>query len=85
MGYIFRPPTVSEGPIGEHRLFQFYQQDRGVTVMRFGTEFIETRFPSEDDIAVADNTWIGGQEHIVDDAVAAMLIDAGYGDNLELM
>lgn len=83
MSYIFRTPVVSEGPIGEQRLFQFYQQSRGVTVLYDGTEFWEMRYPSEDTLKLAEAYWIGGHENIVDDEMAAKLTAAGYGDNLE--
>ena len=82
MPYLFRPPTESEGPIGAHRLFQFYEQDRGVTVYRIGDEFFEVRYPSQDTLDAADEFWLGGMEHVVDDRQAEMLTDAGYGDRL---
>lgn len=82
MPYIFKTPTVSEGPIGDHRLFHFYEQDRGVTVARYGAEFVELRYPSEDELYEADEYWLGGHEHVVTDATASMLTAAGYEDYL---
>lgn len=82
MPYVFKTPTVSEGPIGDHRLFMFYEQDRGVTVARYGDDFYEMRYPSEDDLQEADEYWVGGYEHVVTDATASMLSDAGYDDYL---
>lgn len=84
MPYTFRPPTVEEGPIGEARLFQFYTQPRGVSVVYDGTEFWEMRYPSEDTLALAEAFWIGGNEYTVSDEMAALLTAAGYGSNLEL-
>lgn len=83
MPYIFKTPTVSEGPIGEHRLFQFYRQDRGVTVVKYNDEYYEVRYPSEDDLAESDAFYIGGHEYVVSDSEADDLTDAGYGDYLE--
>ena len=82
MPYLFNPPTVSEGPIGDHRLFQFYEQDRGVTVVRDGSEFYEVRYPSEDELRAASEYWLGGVTHTVSDETAALLTAAGYGDRL---
>lgn len=82
MPFLFNPPTVSEGPIGGHRLFQFYEQDRGVTVVRDGEVFYEVRYPSEDELREADEYWLGGVTHTVSDETAALLIEAGYGDRL---
>lgn len=82
MPYLFKTPTVSEGPIGDHRLFQFFQQDRGVTVVFDGTEFWEMRYPSEDTLKAAEAYFIGGHEYTVDDVTAAKLMTAGYGDYL---
>ena len=84
MPYTFRPPTVLEGPIGDHRLFYFYEQPRGITVYYDGTDFYETRYPSEDTLLAAQDYWVGGHEYTVSDEMAALMIEAGYEDNLEL-
>lgn len=85
MPYVFKPPTVKEGPAGGHRLFEFYTLDEGVTVYRVGDDFYETRYPSQDTLAEADEFWLGGHEYTVDDRTADMLTDAGYQDNLTLI
>lgn len=82
MPFLFYPPTVSEGPIGEHRLFQFFTLDRGITVVRDGSSFYEVRYPSEDELRGADEYWIGGCVHTVSDDTADLLTAAGYGDRL---
>lgn len=83
MPYIFRPPTVLEGPIGHQRLFQFYKQPRGITVVYDAGEFSEVRYPSEDLLNAVDSYWIGGNEYEVSDEMAALMTAAGYEDNLE--
>ena len=82
MPYIFLTPTVEEGPIGGHRLFEFYKQPRGVTIIKYDGEYYEMRYPSEDEFVDADAVYVGGHEYVVSDAEAADLTDAGYGDNL---
>ncbi len=82
MPYIFETPTVQEGPAGGHRLFEFYTLDRGVTVVRTGTNYQMVRFPSQDLLEQVDEYWSGGSTHEVSDEAAAGLTTAGYGDYL---
>lgn len=83
MAYLFTTPHVLEGYEGTHRLFSFYQFRKGVTVCRFGSDFIEVRNPSQDYLDSADNYWLGGHVYEVSDDMAALLGAAGYNDNLE--
>ena len=82
MPYLFKPPTVLEGPIGGHRLFDFYKQDRGVSVLKIDGTYYDIRFPTEDLLATASEVYIGGPEYEVSDSVAAALTAAGSGDRL---
>lgn len=78
MAKVFIPPTVSEGPIGGHRLFYFYEMDRGVSVLKINGQYVEIREPSQDEEALATEFYLGGHEYPVSDEVAAELIAAGY-------
>lgn len=82
MPYLFTTPTVEEGPAGGSRLFEFYTLDQGVTVIRTGTTYRSVRFPSQDLLEQVDEYWLGGSTYEVDDATAAGLTTAGYGDYL---
>ena len=82
MPYTFTTPTFKEGPIGGHRLFMFRTLDKGVTVVREGSGFIEVRYPSEDFLA-GRQYWLGGHVHTIDDDTAAELMAAGYSDYLK--
>jgi hypothetical protein len=82
MGYRFKPPTVLEGAAGTHRLFQFLEFARGVTVVRVGETFFNVRFPSQDLLAEADDYWLGGSVYDISAETADDLIAAGYGDNV---
>jgi hypothetical protein len=82
MPYIFTTPTVEEGPAGGHRLFHFYTLDRGVTVIRVGSDFETVRYPTQDLLQEVDEYWLGGTENIIDDETAADLDAAGFGEYL---
>jgi hypothetical protein len=78
MGYVLIPPTIEEGPIGGHRLFYFYKMLRSISVLKIDGQYVEIREPSQDEIALATEVYIGGHEYPVSDAIAADLIAAGY-------
>lgn len=78
MAYIFKPPTVEEGPAGGHWLFQRYTLSRGISVLKIDGEYYEARFPTQDDIASADIFYQGGHEYEVTSAEKAALEAVGY-------
>jgi len=83
MPYLFNPPTVAEGPSGSnHRLFDFYTLDRGVTVVKLDGKYLEVRFPDQDFLESCDAYYLGGRIHNISDAAAAELSAAGYEDYL---
>lgn len=79
--WTFRTPTASEGPASwGDRLFLRVKLDRGVTVLEGppGT-YRAVRFPTQDEIAAATTTYMGGHEYLVDDATKTALIAGGVG------
>lgn len=78
MAKVFIPPYFYEGPIGGHRLFQFFERLVSVSVLKIDGQYVEIREPSQDEEALATEVYIGGHEYPVSDAVAAELIAAGY-------
>lgn len=76
--YRFSPPTVSEGPIGGHRLFDFYEMPRGITVLVLDGECYETRWPQNEDLLAVDNYYLGGNVYTISEEEAQVLIDNGY-------
>ena len=78
MGYVFIPPTVEEGPAGGNWLFARYTLTRGISVLKIDGQYYEIRYPTQDDMALADIAYQGGHEYPVDAAEAADLIAAGY-------
>lgn len=77
--YIFSPPTVEEGPAGAHRLFQFYRIHRGITIIKTDGQYVQVRYPAEDDLRTYSEVYLGGRKHVVNDATKAALIAANVG------
>jgi hypothetical protein len=77
--YTFTTPVVEEAPIGKHRLFYFYKQDKGVSIAKSGGTYSKVRYILDEDIADYDEFYRGGYEHTVDDTVKAALIASGLG------
>ena len=75
--WTFRPPTIEEGPAGAHRLFYFYKLKRGITIVKTGGEYYQTRYPVDEDLETYDEVYRGGYEHTVNDATKAALIAGG--------
>lgn len=77
--WIFRPPTVEEGPAGLDPLFHRVKLTKGVTVLNNSGTYVAVRWPTQDEIAAATVAYQGGHEYVVDDATKAALIGAGIG------
>lgn len=83
MPYLFKTPTVLEGPIGEdHRLWQFYKLDRGVTIIKVNNGYSQVRYPTQDLLDSVEAYYLGGHEYEVSNTEAASLTAAGYGSYL---
>lgn len=79
--WLFRTPTVAEGPAGLDPLFHRVKLDRGITILEGppGT-YRAVRFPTQDEqFASQPALYMGGHEYEVDDATKAALIAAGVG------
>ena len=77
--YIFKTPTVREGPAGRHRLFYFYKLDRGITIVKSGASYAQVRYLLDEDLADYDVVYLGGRNHVVSEAIKAELIAGGVG------
>lgn len=77
--WIFRTPTVEEGPAGLDPLFHRVELTRGVSVLNNSGTYVAVRWPTQDEIAAATVAYQGGHEYVVDDATKAALIGAGIG------
>ncbi|MEU3522327.1 hypothetical protein AB0E62_00365 [Streptomyces sp. NPDC038707] len=72
---------MDEGPASwEDPLFVRYTLARGITILEGPPGvYRAVRFPTQDEIAAASTTYMGGHEYVVDDATRAALIAAGVG------
>jgi hypothetical protein len=77
--YTFRTPTVSEGPIGKHRLFYFYKMDVGVSVYKNDGVYGLVRYVQDSYRNEVDAFYDGGCNHTVNDTIKAELIAANIG------
>lgn len=77
--YIFNPPVRLERPAGTHRVFTFWDVNRGQTVTRTGSTYRVGEWFNQDDLALVDEFWLGGHEHEVTEATREGLINAGIG------
>jgi hypothetical protein len=78
--WLFKTPTVEEGPAGQSRLFHFYKIDRGITIVReLDGDYAQVRYLQDADYATYPEIYQGGYNHVVDDATKARLIAGGVG------
>jgi hypothetical protein len=77
--YTFKTPTVSEGPIGGHRLFYFRKKNVGVSVYKSGGTYKTTRYVQDSFRNTVDEFYDGGHEYTVNDATKAAMIAANIG------
>ena len=75
--YTFVTPTVSEGPIGRHRLFYFRKMNRGITIVKSGSTYSQVRYPVDSDLITYTAVYRGGYNYTVTDATKAELIAGG--------
>jgi hypothetical protein len=77
--YVFKTPTVREGPAGGHRLFYFYKLDRGISIAKSGATYSRVRYVLDEDVSDYDEFYRGGYKYTVDDTTKAALIAGGVG------
>ena len=78
--WLFKTPTVMEGPAGQHRLFEFFKLDRGITIVLKPTGgYAQIRYPEDDALENYPVVYRGGYNYTVDDATKAALIAGGVG------
>lgn len=75
--YLFTTPVVEEAPAVGHRLFQFFKQNKALTVVRNGDNYALGRWFTQDQLDEFDEYWLGGHEHVVTQATKDALIASG--------
>ena len=79
MVYKFTTPTILEEFEGEyHPLFSRIKIEKGITVLKVDGEYYEVRYPSAEEVADADISYIGGYSYEVEEAEKDDLEAAGY-------
>jgi hypothetical protein len=79
MAYLFKPPTVDEGPAGFGRLFWRYRIARANTILVYGTTIFSERTPGVDETLSADYHYLGGHEYFITPVEKDILTNGGYG------
>ena len=76
--YLFRTPTLEQGPIGGHRLHtHFRQRTKSYTVINESGTYSLVQYPLDSDLATYTAYYIGGGEHTgVSEAIRTALIAA---------
>jgi len=78
--YIFQTPTVSEGPIGGHRLFMFRKANKGISIIKVNGTYSQVRYPVDSDLALYEEVYLGGRAHTgISEATKAALIAGNIG------
>lgn len=82
----FIPPTVFDNPSvlpetsgAEYRLFRYYgPYRRGRSVLKIGGTYRTVDIPTQEDLALATEVYLGGRVYDVTPDVANALVAAGY-------
>jgi len=79
--YTFLTPTIEQGLIGGHRLFQFFtQRTKGLTVINVGGVYSLTQYPAQDDLETYTAHYMGGAIHTgITDEIRTAMIAANIG------
>jgi hypothetical protein len=78
--WLFKTPTVLEGPAGQARLFYFYKIDRGITIVKtLDGDYAQIRYPQDSDLLNYPEVYRGGYDYTVDDNTKAALIAGDVG------
>jgi len=79
--YLFRTPTLEQGPIGGHRLHShFKQRTKSYTVINQSGTYSLIQYPLDSDLASYTAYYIGGGEHTnISEATRTALIAASIG------
>lgn len=64
------------------KLLSRYRFPQALSVVKYGSTYEVVNAPAQSVFDTADHVYLGGRDHIVDDAEASLLTAAGYGDYL---
>lgn len=78
--YLFTSPGRLERTGVNHSLFGRMSLKRGVSLLKEAGAYRQVTDPTAEEVASADVAYLGGYEYEIDDAEAAALTAAGYGE-----
>lgn len=82
--YLFKPPTVKQTPMAWNRLMVRYGIDRGQSVVMLNGYYTTTQYPSQTELAEANEYYLGGHNYVIDEDTKNRLtnptIGGVYGD-----
>ena len=77
--WTFKTPTISEGPLGNERLFQRFKMEKGISIVNIGGVYSQVRGLDANDFASYTAYYTGGGTFTVTDAVRTAMIAANIG------
>lgn len=77
--WTFKTPTIDEGPLGTGRLFSRFKLKRGISIVKIGSVYSQTRYLDADNFAGYSEYYQGGGTFTVSDATRTALIAANIG------
>lgn len=75
-----RPPTREQAFAPRDRFWSRFTYPVGIALLVTGSAVVEKHHPTREEIDAADYAYLGGYEHVISSAEAAVLTAAGYGD-----
>lgn len=82
--YLFQTRTIEVASGETHPIFGRLRFTRGLTLLQNGGIYSEVDGPSDEQISMAEVTYLGGHTYLVTNDEAARLTTAGYGAFLEI-
>jgi hypothetical protein len=77
--YYFTTPTIDETPAGDNILFERYELNRGISVLRLNGVYSSYRYPSQTETLAAEEYYQGGTTTLIDQTTRDALVAQGYG------
>lgn len=82
--FIFKSPLTFRRIPTKSPLWRWAGEYVGQTLLVTGTTVTPTENPTTDQIEAADIALLGGHQYEIDNDLAEILMDAGYGSGLEV-
>lgn len=84
--WVLHPPVVKEGPVADGPLFSRYKLYRGISIIQDADGSWRTaRYPAQTELETARRVYMGGYTYPLTSDDRTMLIDAGFGDYIEVL